>query len=163
MTPRELQDRISAFASGAIVFCRDLWTKPHTRFLADQLSRSASAISANYRTACRARSRREFISRLAVAVEEADETVGWIELIVSSGTADDATVRSMLLESREILAILAASRRTAEQNDPKGRGGGKAVLRRKGSEDRTSPSEDRTSPSEDRKSPSEDRKSPIDQ
>jgi four helix bundle protein len=123
MTPRELQTRLSDFASNTTVFCRGLWTRPSARFLADQLSRSATSIAANYRTACRARSRREFISRLAIAVEEADGTVGWLELIRNSKTVEGPPVDVLLSEAGEVLAILAASRRTAERNDPDRNGG----------------------------------------
>ena len=72
---QELRDRCAAFASDVVTFCRKLRSKPEARNIAEQLSDSATAIPANYRAACRARSRREFISKLAIAVEEADETV----------------------------------------------------------------------------------------
>jgi len=115
---QELRDRCAAFASDVVIFCRKLRSKPEARNIAEQLSDSATAIPANYRAACRARSRREFISKLAIAVEEADETVGWLELVVRSGTWGEREVDPLLTESREIAAILTASRRTAERNNP---------------------------------------------
>jgi len=76
-------------------------------------SRSTSAAS-NYRAACRARSHREFISKIAVAVEEADESVGWFEVIIRAGLATGEIPTAIHREASELLAILAASRRTAE-------------------------------------------------
>jgi four helix bundle protein len=118
MDAQQLRDRIAAFAASVVVFCRKLRAKPEARNIASQLSDSATAIPANYRSACRARSRREFISKLAVAVEEADETVGWLELIVQAGVWPEPDVDPLRTEAHELLAILSASRRTAERNDP---------------------------------------------
>ena len=79
------------------------------------MSDSATAVAANYRAVTRARSKREFIPKLAICVEEADETVGWLEIIRQSETASAAETDDLLREAREILAILAASRKTAER------------------------------------------------
>jgi four helix bundle protein len=121
VTPQELRARTTAFGSAAVRFCRDLRRLPEARNIADQTSASATAISANYRSASRARTRREFISKLAIAVEEAEETVGWLEIAIGSGCSTGAEVQELLREANELLAILAASRRTAQRNDPAGR------------------------------------------
>jgi four helix bundle protein len=86
------------------------------------LNASATAVAANYRSSSRARSRREFISKLAVAVEEADESVGWLEVVTRAGLDVSDRSRDLLREARELLAILAASRRTAERNRPERNG-----------------------------------------
>jgi len=73
-------------------------------------------LAADYRAACRARSHREFISKLAIAVEEADESVGWFRTIIKTGLASGDGVEALKREASEVVAILAASRRTAEAN-----------------------------------------------
>ena len=113
VTPEDLKDRLTAFAVDAVTFCRALRQAPEARGIAAQLSDSATAIAANYRVACRARSKREFISRLALAVEEADETVGWLEVVRGAGLGGSHPADRLLDEAQQILAILAASRRTA--------------------------------------------------
>jgi len=116
MTPQELRDRTEDFAVAVVIFCRDLRREPGARDIADQLSDSATSTSSNYRAACRARSHREFISKLAIAVEEADESVGWFRTIIKAGLASGDGVEALKREASEIVAILAASRRTAEAN-----------------------------------------------
>jgi four helix bundle protein len=115
MTPDELRDRTTDFAADIVKFARGLRRKPAARNIADQMSDSATAVAANYRAVTRSRSRREFISKLAICVEEADETVGWLEIARRSETATPAEVNDLLKEAREILAILAASRKTSER------------------------------------------------
>ena len=97
-------------------FCRELRAKAEARNIADQLSAAATAIAANYRCVTRARSRREFIAKLAVAVEEADETIGWLDIVLRTGLASKEAANDLLREARELTAILSASRRTAEKN-----------------------------------------------
>ena len=116
MTPEQLRKRLTDFAVRIVRLCRDLRKKPEARNIADQLSDSATAIAANYRSATRARSRREFISKLAVAVEEADETVGWLSLVIQADLMTGWPVEDAIKEARELLAILSASRKTAERN-----------------------------------------------
>jgi four helix bundle protein len=118
MTPADLRERTTAFAVEVVTFCRQLRQKPEARNIADQISNSSTSTAANYRAACRARSHREFISKIAIAVEEADESVGWLEVITRAGLASGAEPEGLLREGQEILAILAASRRTAEANRP---------------------------------------------
>ena len=116
MTPEELRTRLTAFAVDVIRLCKPLHLRAELRNIADQLSRSAASVSSNYRVACRARSRREFISKLGIALEEADETVGWLEVLhgVDAGLREGLV--PFLKEAREIVAILSASRATALRN-----------------------------------------------
>jgi four helix bundle protein len=79
-----------------------------------QLLRSGTSVAANYRAACRARSKREFVAKLCIAVEEADETVFWLELLLESGLVSRHKLSALMEEAGELLAILSASRRTAK-------------------------------------------------
>jgi four helix bundle protein len=77
-----------------------------------QVLRSASSVGANYRACCRARSKADFASKVAIVLEEADETVFWLECLVESGTVKFERMQDLLKESRELLAIFAASQNT---------------------------------------------------
>jgi four helix bundle protein len=83
------------------------------RAIANQLIRSATSVAANYWSACRARSRAEFIAKIGVVEEEADETFFWLELIVDSGLLSEGRIRPLLGEAGELVAIMAASRKSA--------------------------------------------------
>lgn len=83
------------------------------RVIADQLMRSATSVASNYRAACRGRSKAEFVAKLSIVVEEADETVLWLELIVDGELLPADKVKDLLAEANEITAIMVASRKTA--------------------------------------------------
>lgn len=89
------------------------------RAIANQLVRSGTSIGANYRAAGRGRSTADFIAKLAIAEEEADESVYWIELILEGKLLPKAKVHSLLKEANEILAIICASRVKAKQRRAK--------------------------------------------
>jgi four helix bundle protein len=84
--------------------------------LGNQLLRCGTSVAANYRAVCRARSKAEFISKMNVVVEEADETVFWLELLTETGVVRKERLSDLQTEANEILAICAASLRTAKQN-----------------------------------------------
>jgi four helix bundle protein len=86
------------------------------RAIAGQIIRSATLVAANYRAACRARSRAEFIAKIGVVEEEADETAFWLELIIDSALLTEARTRPLLSEAGELVAIRAASRKSALGN-----------------------------------------------
>jgi four helix bundle protein len=109
-----IEDWLTAFAIASVNFCKPLRLRPETRYLADQLCRASTSVASNYRIACRARSKREFISKIGIALEEADESVGWYEVIEGAAFATPEAVRPLLQEARELVAILAASRITAQ-------------------------------------------------
>jgi len=77
------------------------------------LVRCGPSVAANYRAACRGRSRADFAAKLGISEEEADETVFWIDFAAESGLVKPALVKGLLKETNEILAILVASRKTA--------------------------------------------------
>lgn len=114
MTPEQLRRRTTRFAVDTVNFCKPLWVQTETRYIADQLCRASTSTASNYRIACRARSKREFISKLGIALEEADESVGWYEVIEGGGFATPEHVAPLVQEARELVAILAASRITAQ-------------------------------------------------
>jgi four helix bundle protein len=81
--------------------------------LGKQLLRSGTSIGANYRATGRARSKAEFISKMGLVVEEADEAVFWIECLIESGIVKPELLEDLLAEANQLVAIFAASQRTA--------------------------------------------------
>lgn len=79
----------------------------------NQVLRSATGIAANYRAAGRSRSKAEFIAKIGVVVEEADETVFWLEMLTDSGIVRPEKLANLLTEATELVAIFTASRKTA--------------------------------------------------
>ena len=114
MTPIELKARTKAFALRVIKLVDALPATTVGRALGRQLVRSGTSVAANYRTACRARGRPEFIAKIGVVEEEADETMLWLELLGESGTMPTDQVAALLREANELTAIMAASRKTAK-------------------------------------------------
>lgn len=84
MTPKELKARTKQFAVDVIKLCRAIPASPDGRVVAGQLLRASTSVAANYRAACRGRSRAEFIAKLGVVLEESDESLLWLELIAES-------------------------------------------------------------------------------
>jgi four helix bundle protein len=118
MNPRtvELQARTRRFAASVIAFCEQLSHNVACQRIVPQLIDSANATDSNYRAACRGRSKAEFIAKLGVACEEADESKGWLELLVESKQARGETVDALIQEADELVSIFAKSRITAETN-----------------------------------------------
>ncbi len=109
----EQKQRTKTFALRIIRLFRVLPKTEEARIIGRQILRSGTSVAANYRAACRARSRMEFIAKMGVVVEEADETVFWMDLLVESGTVHPDRMHDILKEANELLAIFAASQRTA--------------------------------------------------
>jgi four helix bundle protein len=108
----ELKQRTKAFASRILRLVDAMPRTLKGKILAGQIGRSGTSVAANYRSACRGRSRAEFAAKLGVAEEEADETTLWLELIAESETLPSAKVAALHREAEELTAILAASRLT---------------------------------------------------
>jgi four helix bundle protein len=127
MDAKELRDRSQKFALDIIKFCDGLPRDCRTQDMAGQLQNAATSASQNYRAACRGRSDAEFIAKICVTVEEADEVEGWLETLIKSGKASGEEARRLLAESTELLKIFAASKRTvmrrvaAEEQPPRRR------------------------------------------
>ena len=80
-----------------------------------QLLRSATSVGANYRSACRGRSKAEFIARIGIVEDESDESLYWMELIVEAGLLPKARLNDLLQEADELTAIFTATGRTAKK------------------------------------------------
>jgi four helix bundle protein len=113
--PEQLRDRSKAFALRVIRLFRTLPYRTDTQVLGKQLLRCGTAVAANYRAACRSRSKVEFIARIAIVAEEADEAVLWLELLTESGIISSDKTHPLLAEARELAAIFTASRQTAKK------------------------------------------------
>ena len=111
-----LRDRSKKFAILAIRLFKALPKSDEARILGKQLLRSATSVAANYRAAGRSRSRAEFISKMGTVVEEADESVFWLELLIEGELIEKHKIEPLLREANELLAIFAASQRTAKAN-----------------------------------------------
>lgn len=113
MTPQELRDRIDKFSVDIINFCKALPADPLTRRTALQLHDAGTSVASNYRACCRAQTRAGFIAKLSIALEEADECVGWLDKLAVTRQAEGPEVKRLFQEASELVAILSASRRTA--------------------------------------------------
>ena len=116
MTADELKLRTKQFALRIIRLVAGLPKTIEGRAIASQLVRSGTSVAANYRAACRARSRSEFVAKVGVVLEEADETQLWLELIIESKLLPVRRVEPSLEEASELVAIFVASRKSASSN-----------------------------------------------
>jgi four helix bundle protein len=111
----ELKERTKTFALGIIKLIHALPPGPESRVISHQLLRSATSVAANYRVVCRARSRSEFLAKLGVVIEEADESAFWMELICDASLLPTSRVENLRSEANQLLAIFNASRTTARK------------------------------------------------
>ena len=116
MTEKELLKRTKNFALRVIKLVNALPNNLAGRTIGGQLIRSGTSVAANYRAACRGRSKAEFIAKLGTVEEEADESCLWMELIIESGLMEEKLIASLLKEAGEITAIMAASKMSARSN-----------------------------------------------
>lgn len=110
-----LRDRTKRFALRIIRLFQHLPRTIEAQVLGKQLLRSGTSIGANYRAAGRARSQAEFVSKIGIVVEEADETVFWLECLIESGIIKEDLLKELLIEANELVAIFAASYRTSRR------------------------------------------------
>lgn len=111
-----LKQRTKAFALRVMKLVGALPETTVGRTIGNQLVRSATSVGANYRAACRGRSKPEFVAKLGIVVEEAEECVYWLELIIDGELLKKALVEPLLLEANEITAIMVASHKTAQSS-----------------------------------------------
>jgi four helix bundle protein len=107
----QLKLRCKLFALSVIQMTEGLPRKNATFPICNQVIRSATSIGANYRAALRARSKAEFLAKLGIVEEEADETLYWLELIKDSGLADSVSIDPIWKECNELLSIFIAQLR----------------------------------------------------
>ena len=120
MEAEELKRRTKTFAIRIIRLVEALPNTSTARVIGNQLLRSGTSVGANYRAACRARSQAEFISKIGVVEEEADESVYWLELLIEAAVLPPTKVQDLLDEANELTAIFAASGRTAKASRSSG-------------------------------------------
>ncbi|HLR07528.1 MAG TPA: four helix bundle protein [Pyrinomonadaceae bacterium] len=113
MTEDDLKRRTKQFALRILKLVAALPKTIAGRTIGGQLARSGTSVAANYRAACRARSKAEFISRLGVVEEEADESALWLELIIEGELIKKELVEALWAEADEIVAIMTSSRKSA--------------------------------------------------
>jgi len=116
MDSPELKQRCKKFALRVMKLVRALPNDRVANPIANQIIRSGTSTAANYRAACLAKSRADFISKLGTAVEEADETALWLELIIEDSILPGDKVKSLLDEANELVAIFLSSIQTARGN-----------------------------------------------
>jgi four helix bundle protein len=116
MTADELKLRTKQFALRVIRLVTAMPKPIEGKAIANQLVRCGTSVAANYRAACRARSRSEFVAKMGVVLEEADETQLWLELIIESKLLPIKRVERLLEEANELVAIFVASRKSASSN-----------------------------------------------
>ncbi|PYV31553.1 MAG: four helix bundle protein [Acidobacteria bacterium] len=112
----ELKKRTKAFAIRVVNLFRRLPRTEEARTIGRQLLRSGTSVAANYRAVCRSRSKAEFVAKIGIVVEEIDETIFWIELMADTEIFKKARLKDLLTEANELLAIFAASQRTARSS-----------------------------------------------
>jgi len=101
------------YALRVLEVVRSLGRGLEAEIIGRQLFRAGASVAANYRAACRARSRKELVAKMGIVEEEADESLFWLEFLVKSGRLAEAKLRPLMAEGSEIVAIAVSSKRTA--------------------------------------------------
>ena len=122
MNKEVMKKRTKQFALRVIRLVESLPKGRTTEVLGHQLLRSGTSVGANYRSACRARSTADFISKMGIVEEEADESLFWMELLVESGIMKTVKLEPLLKEADELLAIAVSSIKTAKSRSRKNLG-----------------------------------------
>jgi len=116
MTEKELKLGTRNFAVEILNFVDELPNRRSANIIGNQLGTSASSIASNYKAACRARSHAEFISKIGIVEEEADESVFWLDIIPDTKNSTTQIITPLLNEARELTTIFTAASKTAKQN-----------------------------------------------
>lgn len=111
----DLKERTKKFAVRIMRVVRSLPAGQEGREIGRQLLRSGMSVAANYRAVCRARSRSEFLAKLSIVIEEADECAFWLELLVDAGLISNGRLKDLQSETNQLVAIFNASRTTAKK------------------------------------------------
>ena len=111
----KLKKRTKQFALRVVKLYQSLPKTTESQIIGKQLLRSATAIAANYRAACRARSNAEFHSKMCIVVEEADETMFWLEMLLEAEIVKQNLLQDLYNENEEILKIMVVSRKNSEK------------------------------------------------
>lgn len=112
MDREQLKNRTKAFALRVIKLINSLPYSTVNKVISQQLLRSATSIGANYRSACKAKSSRDFLNKLVIVEEEADESIFWLELLMEAGIIKPEKILPLIAESKELTAIFTSSGKT---------------------------------------------------
>ncbi len=112
--PPDLKTRTKQFALRIVNVYRKLPRNEEARVIGKQMLRSGTSVGANYRAACRSRSKAEFISKIGIVLEEADETVFWLELLLDAKVFPRNKIDDLLAEANELTSIFVTSLRTSK-------------------------------------------------
>ena len=116
MNPAEFKSRTQSFGLRIIRLVAALGRDPAAHVIGRQILRSGTSVGANYRAACRARSRADFVAKMAIVEEEVDETLYWLEILGKSGLVKAGRLADLTKEANELIAIVSASRKTARRH-----------------------------------------------
>ena len=116
MDADELKNRTKRFALRVLKLAAALPRTIEGNAIRGQLVRAGTSVGANYRAACRGRSKAEFAAKIGTVEEEADESAFWLELIIEGGFLKTTQVEALLDEANELTRIMASSRITASRN-----------------------------------------------
>ncbi len=114
-----LKDRTKKFALRIVTLVRTLPKDIVGQTFARQLIRSGTSVAANYRATQRARSKAEFIAKMGIVLEEADETVFWLEMLIETNLVSPEKLEPLLKEANEVTSIIVTSIQTARKNKAK--------------------------------------------
>ena len=115
MDKEEMKKRTKQFGLRAIRLCEALPDTPVARVIRNQLLRCGTSVGANYRAACRAKSKADFISKMGTVEEETDESMYWMELIIEAVFMKEELISDLYQEADEILSIIISSIKTAKR------------------------------------------------
>jgi len=110
----EMKKRTKDFAKRVINLCRQLPETREGRLIANQVFRSGTSVGANYRAACRARSKADFIAKLGIVLEETDESLYWLEILSETQIVKADLLEPLMEEASELVAIFVTSLKTAK-------------------------------------------------
>lgn len=120
MNQDELKRRTKQFALRVIQLVEGLPQKRTAQIIGNQLLRAATSVAANYRAVCRARTHADFINKMGIVEEEADESLFWMEMLVETKLVSAASVQDLIREADELTAIFVSSRKTAKEKTKSG-------------------------------------------
>jgi four helix bundle protein len=109
----DLKERTKRFALDVIRLCAALPVKAEFRVIGNQLLRAGTSVGANYRAACRSKSKADFINKLSIVEEAADESEYWLELVENLSTTNRAELSRLKSEASQLVAIMVQSKKTA--------------------------------------------------
>ena len=115
MNAEKLKNRTKQLSIRIVRLFRSLPKTEEARVIGRQLLRSATSVAANYRAACRARSSSEFVAKMGIVEEEADETLFWLEILAETKIVNEALLKDLIIEYDEIVAIVVSSKKTARR------------------------------------------------